>query len=117
MIKYKNTWKNVGCVDEHYFGNILKILDKDFDLNNNKKQSMFNSWHKENLDINNINNICSNTNSSNDCICKSHEHGTKSSYLFKKISNNTIDEIRNKGYLFLRKVNDKTELDSKYILS
>jgi hypothetical protein len=28
LTKYKDKWKNVGCVDEHYFGNVLKLLDE-----------------------------------------------------------------------------------------
>jgi hypothetical protein len=110
--KYKNKWKKVGCVDEHYFGNVLKLLDDSFDSNNNKKKSMFHSWHKDDL---NINNICNNENI--DCICEIHNHGTKSSSLFKHISNNSIDEIRQKEFLFIRKVDDTTKIDIDYLLS
>ncbi len=116
LIKYKNKWKNIGCVDEHYFGNILKLLDNFFDLNNNNKKSMFNSWHKDNL---NINNICNNENNKTiDCsICEHHNIGTKSSTVFKNISNKSIDEIRQKEFLFIRKVDNTTKIDIDYILS
>ena len=113
LIKYKNKWQNVGCVDEHYFGNILKLLDKNFDLNNNNKKSMFNNWHKGDLDINNM---CNNEN--NDCsICNEPQNHTPHSAIFKNISNKSIDEIRQKDFLFIRKVDDTTKVDIDYMLS
>ena len=112
LLKYKNNWKKIGCVDEHYFGNILKLLDKNFNLNNNSKNSMFNCWFKDEL---NINNICKDNNY--DTICESHHIGSKSSALFKNIFNNTIDEIRNKEFLFIRKVDNDTNIDINYIFT
>ena len=112
LLKYKTNWKNVGCVDEHYFGNILKLLDKDFNLNNNNNYSMFNSWFKDEL---NINSICKYNNL--ETICESHNIGTKSSATFTNISNNTIDDIRNKEFLFIRKVDNDTNIDINYIFT
>jgi hypothetical protein len=111
LSKYKNNWKNMGCVDEHYFGNILKQLDLDFDINNNSKNSMFNSWLKDELDINKICN-----DNSYESICKTHHKGTKSSSTFENISNKAIDELRTKNYLLARKVDKDTEIDVDYII-
>ena len=111
LFTYKDNWKNMGCVDEHYFGNILKILDPNFNINNNSKNSMFNSWFKDEL---NLTKICNNENE-DETICKPHYKGTNSPSIFKKISNKTIDEIRNKDFLFIRKVDKDTKIDIDYI--
>ena len=101
LSQYKNNWKNVKCVDEHYFGNILRILDCEFNNNINLNNTSFDIWRKNNLDNNKLN----------------YEDIITDSYInIKKISNKAIDELRTKNYLLARKVDKDTEIDIDYIL-
>ena len=112
-------WKKVSCSDEHYFGNHLVLLDKDFHLNNNDIKNTFDTWSKDNLNLEhickNINN--ENENENNDSICTYKDIGYSSPLVFKKLSNKMIDELRVKHFLFIRKVDGNTDIDINYILS
>lgn len=83
--------------DEHYFGNILNVLDPNFHLNNDPNQVTFDVWSRAHLKIDN-----------NDIVTDSYIH-------IKKITNTAIDELRNKKYFFIRKVDKDTEIDVPYL--
>lgn len=111
LLQYKDNWKNMGCVDEHYFGNILRELDSNFELNNNKNKNTFDIWNKYDL---NLNTIC---NDNIETICVHNNMNIQSAVLINKLSNKMIDELRDKNFLLLRKVDNKTEIDINYILN
>ena len=46
----------MSCVDEHYNGNILLTMDKEFDSNNKNIKTTFDIWQKEDLNISTITN-------------------------------------------------------------
>ena len=100
LLNYKDNWKNMDCIDEHYFGNILRVLDTNFNINYENIKIIFDIWEKDKL--------------------KSKEEiiiNPKYYALFKSISNQVIDEIRDKKYLFIRKVDDDTEINIEYLLN
>jgi len=99
--KFKNKWKDMVCVDEHYFGNILKVLDQDFNNNNNSNGCTFDLWNKYILNSNKIN--------KDDMVTDAYVN-------IKKLSNTAIDEIRDKKFLLVRKISETTEIDVNYIL-
>lgn len=99
LSKYKNYWKNMECVDEHYFCNILRELDTNFELNNKNNKFTFDIWDK-------------NENINNEII-----FDTNLFALIKKISNTAIDSIRENDFMFARKVDRETEIDVNYILN
>ena len=109
---HKN-WKAVSCLDEHYFGNILRITDKDFSINNNSIKNTFDIWSKDKLDINYL---CNNK-KNDETICTYTNRGLSSPDTINKISNKMIDILRNKQFVLLRKINDKTEIDIEYLLN
>ena len=111
---YKNNWKDVFCADEHYIGNILRVLDTDFIINNNNNniKTTFDIWRKDKL---NINNICNNNN--NETICIYNNMYLQSPALINNIRNKMIDELRDKKFLLMRKVDDKTEIDINYLVN
>lgn len=100
----KKNWKNVFASDEHYFGNILRVLDTNFNINHKvtDPKPTFDIWKKNELNKTNLNDT--------DIITDSYIN-------ISKITNKAIDEIRDKKFLLIRKVNEKTEIDINYILS
>ena len=100
LLQYKDNWKNMGCVDEHYFGNILRELDSNFELNNNKNKNTFDIWEKDKIDKN------------SEII-----FNEQSFALIKSCTNNIIDKIRDNNFLIIRKVDKNTEIDINYILN
>jgi len=102
LLKYKNKWINVLNVDEHYFGNTLRILDSNFNDAICIDKPAFDIWAKNILDKSKID-------YNNDIITDSYIN-------IKKLSNNAIDEIRDKKFLLVRKIDKDTDIDAKYIL-
>jgi len=102
LLKYKNKWINVLNVDEHYFGNTLRILDSKFNYTICIDKPAFDIWAKNILDNSKIDyNI--------DIISDSYIN-------IKKLSNKAVDEIRDKKFLLVRKIDKDTDIDYKYIL-
>jgi len=97
---YRKDWKNVTVPDEHYFGNILRVLDSDFNSSVSLNKTTFDIWSKDYLDTTKINN--------DDIITDSYIN-------IKKISNNAIDELRDKNFILARKIDSNTEIDIHYI--
>ena len=95
---YRNNWKDVFVPDEHYIGNILRVLDKDFNINYKNSKPTFDIWDKNKL------------NNKDDILINPEYYA-----LFKSISNKAIDELRDNKYLLIRKINEKTEIDVNYI--
>ncbi len=95
---YRNNWKNVYVPDEHYIGNILRVLDTNFNINYKISKPTFDFWDKNKL------------NNKDDILINPEYYA-----LFKSISNKAIDELRDKQFLLMRKVDDKTEIDINYI--
>jgi hypothetical protein len=92
------------CVDEHYFCNILRELDPNFELNNKNNKFTFDVWDKDDI---------------NDLSYKYIKNGDiKSDHYInlKKLSNKAIDGIRENDFMFARKVDKETEIDINYIL-
>ena len=105
LVQYKNDWKNMECVDEHYFCNILRELDLKFELNNKNNKFTFDVWDKDRI---------------NDISYMHIKNGDikSDSYInLKKISNKAIDDIRENDFMFARKIDKDTEIDVEYILS
>jgi len=100
LLDYKDNWKNMNCVDEHYFANILRILDTNFNINNENIKITFDIYDKDNLK------------SKKEIIINPKHYA-----LFKSISNQVIDEIRDKKFLLIRKVNGNTEIDVEHLLN
>ena len=105
LTQYKNDWKNMECVDEHYFCNILRELDLKFELTNKNNKFTFDVWDKD--DINDISYM----------HIKNGDIKSDSYINLKKISNKAIDDIRENDFMFARKVDKDTEIDVEYILS
>jgi len=95
-------WKTMQAADEHYNGNILRLLDKEFNINNDNIKTTFDIWQKNDLDKNTFD---------------EDDIETDSYILLKKLSNKGIDSIRKAGFAFIRKVDENTQLDEKYILA
>ena len=119
LVKSKATledWKTMQAADEHYNGNILRVLDKDFyskdhtgfgvggvaPSNNDNIKTTFDIWQKDDLDKNTF---------------AEDDIETDSYILLKKLSNKAIDAIRKAGFAFVRKVDENTQIDDKYILA
>jgi hypothetical protein len=98
---YRKDWKNVNVPDEHYFGNILRILDPNFNSSVSLNKTTFDIWSKDDLDTNKIND--------DDIVTDSYIN-------IKKISNNAIDELRDKNFILARKLDTNTEIDIHYIV-
>ena len=98
---FKKDWKNVEIPDEHYFGNILRVLDSDFNNSVSLNKTTFDMWSKDNLFNNKITN--------NDIITNSYIN-------IKKISNNAIDKMRNNKFILARKVDNNTKIDIQYLV-
>ena len=97
-------WKKMSCPDEHYFGNMIKLLDKDFNSNYENSKATFDTWSNDMLDNTKFNNNDVNS----DIITDGYINITK-------ITNKAIDEIRNKKFLLIRKINENSEIDINYI--
>ena len=92
----------MNCVDEHYFGNLLRVLDPKFNENTDYNNVTFDMWQADKLNYNDI---------SNNDIKPDH-------YInLKKLSNKAIDRIREHNFIFARKIDKETEIDVKYILA
>ena len=104
---YKNDWKNMECVDEHYFCNILRELDPNFELNNKNNKFTFDIWDKDEIWNKN-----ENININNEII-----FDTKLFASIQYMSNKAINNIRRHNFMFARKVIKNTEIDVDYILS
>lgn len=100
--EYKDKWKNMTCVDEHYFGNLLRELDLNFNENTNKKNITFDLWQLDKINSKNLD---------NDDIKSDHYVN------LKKISNKAIDKLRGYNFMFIRKIDKDTEIDVEYILT
>ena len=96
-------WKAQIAPDEHYKGNILSVMDKDFNNNNENIKTTFDIWQKDDLDLLNLN---------DNIILKTGEY-----ILLNKVTNKAIDTMREKGFLFMRKVDENTEFDKEYIIN
>jgi hypothetical protein len=99
--EFKYTWQNMNSVDEHYFGNILRILDPNFNSSVSLNKTTFDIWSKDDLDTNKIND--------DDIVTDSYIN-------IKKISNNAIDKLRDKNFILARKLDTNTEIDIHYIV-
>ena len=97
MPKFEN-WKKQDCVDEHYNGNILRIMDKDFNNNNDSIKTTFDIWQKEDLNL------------LNDNITQD-DLQIQSYILLKKVSNKAINSMRKSGFLLMRKVDENTIIE------
>ena len=97
---YRKDWKNVNVPDEHYFGNILRVLDSEFNNSVSLNKTTFDIWSKDDLDYDKIND--------SDIITDSYIN-------IKQISNNAIDELRDKNFIIARKVDTNTEINIDYI--
>ena len=104
----KNNWINIAAPDEHFNGNILKLLDSNFDNNNINLSTTFDMWH-----INNLNN--SNIDKNVDLTYFNNKVGY-SPDIFTKISNKAIDELRSNKFFFVRKIDNNTEINIDYIV-
>ena len=99
---FKTKWLKVHCTDEHYFGNILRVLDPNFKNNLDDRNTTFDMWQTDKISYTNLN---------NDDIKPDH-------YInIKKMSNKAIDRLREYDFMFTRKINKDTEIDVNYILS
>ena len=99
---FKNNWKNFHVPDEHYFGNALLSLDKDFKFNNNSYKLTFDTWQMDDLDKSFLN---------------LEEEIKKDGYInLKSVSNKGIDAMRKAGFAFMRKVGQDCKVDSDYLL-
>jgi hypothetical protein len=91
----------MSWVDEHYNGNILLIMDKEFDSNNSNIKTTFDIWQKEDLNLTTI----------------TYDDLEIDSYiLLKKVSNKAIDNMRSNGFLFMRKIDENTIFDKNYVM-
>ena len=95
---YRNNWKDVYVPDEHYIGNILRVLDINFNINYKISKPTFDIWDKDKLKT------------KDEIIINSEYYA-----LFKSISNKAIDELRDNKYFIIRKINENTEIDVNYI--
>jgi hypothetical protein len=110
---FKNIWNVSNIADEHYIGTTLKLLDKDFDNTNNIIKNTFDIWSRNKLQLDNI---CNKNINKNDTICNNIYDYAVSPSTIKYISNEMINEIRDKKFLLIRKVDNTTEIDINYIL-
>ena len=102
MDLFKSKWSKVHCTDEHYFGNILKVLDPNFNNNLDDKNTTFDMWQADKISYANING----------------EDIKPDAYINLKIlSNKAIDRLREHDFMFTRKIDKDTEIDIEYILS
>ena len=101
---YRNNWKDVYVPDEHYIGNILRVLDTNFDINYKISKPTFDIWSKDILDKTKF----ENNDIGLDIITDGYIN-------IKKLSNKAINELRDKKFLLCRKVDGNTEIDITYI--
>ena len=94
-------WKNAYIPDEHYFGSILRVLDTNFNINYENYNITFDIWSKNKLTETNLNDT--------DIITDGYLN-------INKITNKAIDEIRDKKFLLIRKVDGHTEIDVEHLL-
>jgi hypothetical protein len=106
LYENKHNWINVNNVDEHYFGTVLTLKNSLFNSNNYNNRTCYNTWYKDELDNTKINN--------NDILDFNNKVGY-SPGIFTIISNNAIDELRDKNYILIRKVDSNTKIDIDYI--
>ena len=112
LLEYKDNWNDTMCPDEYYNGNILRLKDKNFNLQNNPVKITFDTWSKDKLELENI---CNAENNETLCTdCKSNGYSPK---IITKISNRMIDELRAKNFLLIRKIDENTEIDINYLLN
>lgn len=102
MDLFKSNWSKVHCTDEHYFGNILKVLDSNFNNNLDNKNTTFDMWQSDKISYANLN--------SDDIKPDNYIN-------LKKLSNKAIDRLRENDFMFTRKVDKETEIDVDYILN
>lgn len=95
-------WKTMMAPDEHYNGNTLMIMDKHFNDNIINQSNTYDLWQKNKLDDTNL--------VDNDIKVADY-------ILLKEISNKAIDVLRDKGFLFVRKVDENTQFDRNYLLN
>jgi hypothetical protein len=99
---FKTKWSKVHCTDEHYFGNILRVLDSNFNNNLDDRNTTFDMWQTDKISYANLN---------SDDIKPDH-------YInIKKMSNKAIDRLREHDFMLTRKIDKDTEIDVDYILS
>ena len=110
---FKKHWYISNIPDEHYIGTTLKFLDKDFDDSNHIITNTFDMWSRDKL---NLDTICNENSNENDTICKNIYDYSISPSIIKYINNEMIDEIRDKQFLLIRKVDNTTKIDIDYIL-
>ena len=115
----KKKWKNMNCVDEHYFGNLLRVLDSNFNENTDYNNVTFDMWQTDKLNYNNNNIDNNNNNIDNNNIDNINNDDIKSDHYInlKKISNKAIDRLREHNFIFARKIDKETEIDVNYILA
>jgi hypothetical protein len=101
----ETNWKNMSCPDEHYFGNMIKLLDKDFNSNYENSKATFDTWSNDMLDKTKFDNNDINSNIITDGYIN-----------ITKITNKAIDEIRDKKFLLIRKINENSEIDLNYLV-
>jgi hypothetical protein len=99
MPNLKN-WEKQKAPDEHYNGNILLVMDKEFNDNNNNIKTTFDIWQKKDLNLPNL-----------DDNIKIDNY-----ILLSEVSNEAIANMRENGFLFIRKIDEKTVIDKNYIL-
>lgn len=90
----------MNCVDEHYFGNLLRVLDPNFNNTQCLDKTTFDIWDKDTLK------------NKTELIVNPEYYA-----LFNSISKNVIDELRENKFLFARKVDKNTVIDVNYILN
>lgn len=95
-------WRTMNVPDEHYNGNILLTMDKEFNNNNRSIKTTFDIWQKEDLNLSAIND---------------DDLQTNSYILLKKVSNKAIENMRSNGFLFMRKIDENTIFDKNYVMN
>jgi hypothetical protein len=94
-------WSKQIAPDEHFNGNTLIVMDKNFWNNIEKHCITYDLWQKNKLE---------------DVKLNDDDIQVKSYILFSKISNKVIDILRERDFQFIRKIDEDTEIDKKYIL-
>ena len=97
--KYLDYWKNIRNADEHYFSNMLRILDKDFNDNHLNAKLTFDQWELKTLDKKLYN---------DDIDVKYDKCYLCNTFFY--VSDKFLELLRNRGFLFIRKVNENTEI-------
>ena len=109
LYKNKNKWKNMECVDEHYFSNILySNLKSEDKFSNENKVSTYTSWYKKKININNIDP------NDKEALLEYNKY-EPSPTAFKIFTRENIYDIKQQGFLFARKVDKNTNVDTSYL--